>query len=62
MFISIDRIKDNAAQYNVSIYHELSRVMVHGLLHLCGYPDGTDAEKKIMRKKENTYLNKIELF
>lgn len=62
IFISIDRVEDNAAHYQVSFNRELLRVMVHGLLHLCGYPDATDEEKLKMRAKENTYLNKLELF
>jgi probable rRNA maturation factor len=59
MFISIDRVADNAKEYNVDFYHELQRVMVHGLLHLIGYGDKTEAETTIMRSKEDTY---IELF
>ena len=57
IYISIDRIKDNAAQYGVSISDELHRVMAHGLLHLCGYGDKTDLEKSTMRKQEDECLN-----
>ena len=56
IYISIDRIKDNAAQYGVSVFDELHRVMVHGLLHLCGYGDKTDREKSTMRKQEDECL------
>lgn len=56
IFISIDRIKDNAVTYKVDVDTELRRVMVHGLLHLLGYGDKTDAEIQLMRTKENDYL------
>lgn len=56
IFISIDRIKDNAQTYNVPANTELHRVMVHGLLHLLGYGDKTNAETQLMRAKENEYL------
>ncbi len=52
IFISIDRVKDNAQKFDVSFQQELLRVMIHGVLHLCGYGDKTDEEKKIMREKE----------
>ncbi|MBK8054396.1 MAG: rRNA maturation RNase YbeY [Saprospiraceae bacterium] len=57
MFISLDRVKENAAQYNISFDEELRRVMVHGLLHLIGYTDGSEAEKNEMTAKENQYLS-----
>ncbi|MEO1263616.1 MAG: rRNA maturation RNase YbeY [Bacteroidota bacterium] len=56
IFISVDRIKENAEKYNVSFAKELYRVMAHGVLHLCGYGDKTSDEKKEMRKKENEAL------
>src|SRR5690554_1067110 len=56
LLISIDRVSENAIQYNVSRETELNRVLVHGLLHLCGYGDETEKEIKIMRKKEDSYL------
>ena len=56
IFISIDRIKDNAVTYKVDTDTELHRVMVHGLLHLLGYKDKTAAESQLMRTKENDYL------
>lgn len=56
LLISIDRVNDNAKTYNVSRETELNRVLVHGLLHLCGYGDKTGKEIEIMRKKEDYYL------
>lgn len=59
IFISIDRIRDNAKTYGVKTNEELHRVMVHGLLHLCGYGDKTSSQEKIMRAKEDFYLKKM---
>ena len=59
IFISIDRIKENAEKYKVPFLKELTRVMVHGVLHLCGYGDKTSDEKKKMREKENAALEQI---
>ncbi len=59
VFISIERIKKNAITYNVTVADELHRVMVHGLLHLCGYKDKTAKSKKVMTEKEDFYLKKI---
>ncbi len=56
IFISIDRVRENAGTFEVSDSYELNRVLVHGILHLCGYPDKTDEEAKLMRSKENHYL------
>jgi len=56
IFISIERIKENAATYNVALEHELHRVMVHGTLHLLGYGDKSTEEKLLMTKKENESL------
>jgi probable rRNA maturation factor len=57
MFISTERVADNAQQLNVPFAQELRRVMVHGLLHLAGYGDKTPAEISMMRAKEEHYLN-----
>ena len=57
IFISIDRIKENAREFNVSFEEELLRVMSHGLLHMCGYSDKSEKEKIIMRKKENEAIS-----
>lgn len=59
LFISKDRVLDNSIQNNVSFMSELQRVIVHGVLHLCGYKDKTDEESKIMRQKEDYYLSNI---
>ncbi|PQJ31494.1 rRNA maturation RNase YbeY [Nonlabens arenilitoris] len=59
IYISVDRVKDNAKDFNVTFNDELLRVMVHGLLHLCGYGDKSDFEKSYMRSKEN---EKIKMF
>ncbi|WP_299453431.1 rRNA maturation RNase YbeY [uncultured Microscilla sp.] len=56
IFISIDRIRENAATYNASFDVELHRVMAHGLLHLLGFGDKTDDEKLIMRTQEDKAL------
>ena len=57
LFISIDRVKDNAKSFNSSIENELHRVMIHGILHLCGYKDKTPEDQNVMSAKEDFYLN-----
>ncbi len=57
IFISIDRVRENATIYNISFEEELHRVMIHGILHLCGYTDREKEEKDIMRNKEDYYLS-----
>jgi|AntRauTorckE5430_2_1112549.scaffolds.fasta_scaffold03166_3 rRNA maturation RNase YbeY len=59
IFISIDRIKENAAEFNVPFDAELHRVMVHGTLHLLGYGDKMTEEKAQMTEKENFYLAQL---
>lgn len=59
LFISIDRVRENASDFNVSFVHELHRVIIHGVLHLCGYKDKCDEEEKLMRSKENYALSLI---
>jgi len=59
IFISIDRVGENALDRSLSFDEELHRVMVHGLLHLLGYADKTEQEKVEMRSKENYYLDQI---
>jgi len=56
IYISIDRIRENADKYGVSFQDELRRVIFHGVLHLCGYKDKTKKEKELMRSKEDHYL------
>ena len=57
LFISIDRIVDNAAFLKEDYSKELKRVCVHGVLHLCGYKDKTEKDSGIMRLKEEHYLS-----
>lgn len=57
VYISVERVKDNAKQLGISFYKELHRVMFHGALHLCGYGDKTAKEEKKMREMENKYLD-----
>lgn len=56
LYISTDRVRDNARTFGKSITNELHRVIFHGLLHLCGYTDKTLADQKGMRAKEDKYL------
>lgn len=53
IFLSVDRVTENAQTFEVSFEEELYRVLIHGVLHLCGYLDKTDEQKKLMREKEN---------
>lgn len=57
IFVSIERIKDNANDFKTSFEHEFRRVIVHGVLHLCGYYDKTDEDEKQMRAKEDHYIS-----
>ena len=57
LFISVDRVKDNAILFNENFNVELFRVIIHGVLHLCGFNDKTIDEQKEMRSKENYYLS-----
>ena len=57
MFISMDRVIENASNFECKIEDEFLRVMIHGLLHLIGYADGDEEQKKMMRIMENEYLN-----
>lgn len=59
LYISLDRVKENADDYNVSYDEELKRVMVHGLLHLLGYGDKTEEDIRLMREKEDYYISKF---
>lgn len=58
IFISVDRIQENAAKFAVSERDELHRVIIHGTLHLCGYYDKKKEDKERMTAKENEYLGK----
>jgi probable rRNA maturation factor len=57
IFISIDRVRENSAKFNVNERDELHRVMIHGTLHLLGYPDKGAKAKKLMTCKEDYYLS-----
>ena len=59
VFISVERVRENASDFNVSFYEEILRVMVHGVLHYCGYKDKRESDEIRMREKEN---EKIKLF
>ncbi|MXN92650.1 rRNA maturation RNase YbeY [Flavobacterium sp. Sd200] len=59
IFISIERVKENAADFRVAFEEELKRVMCHGILHYCGYKDKTQEDEQLMRAKEE---EKIALF
>lgn len=59
IFISVERVNDNAKDFKVSFEDELHRVIIHGVLHYCGYKDKTDNDAKLMREKENHYLSQL---
>ena len=56
IYVSIDRVKENAETFHTDFETELRRVLVHGLLHLVGYADASEEQKSLMRAKENQYL------
>ena len=57
IYISVDRVADNAKKYSQTFEDEIHRVIIHGVLHLCGYRDKLAEDKQIMRDKENHYLS-----
>jgi rRNA maturation RNase YbeY len=59
LFISIDRVNENSTEFKVPFLNELHRVLVHGVLHLCGYGDKSPDEETLMRSKEDFYLLSI---
>lgn len=59
IMISIDRVGDNAEKFNLLFQDELNRVLIHGILHLCGYKDKSKTDATLMRKKENWALKKF---
>lgn len=59
IFISVERVEENAKEFKVSFDNELYRVIIHGILHYMKYKDKTEEEKELMRKKENEYLKLI---
>jgi rRNA maturation RNase YbeY len=52
IFVSVERVKENASDYNVTFQEEIKRVLVHGILHYCGYKDKNESDELIMRSKE----------
>lgn len=61
IYISIERINDNAQKFKVSFENELLRVMIHGVLHFMGYKDKSPEEQQQMRQKENEAISKFSL-
>jgi probable rRNA maturation factor len=59
IFISIDRVKENASKFHITFAEELARVMIHGVLHLIGFNDKTEDEKQKMRLQEDNSLEKL---
>tara|TARA_B110000305_G_scaffold176791_1_gene195710 strand:+ start:671 stop:1099 length:429 start_codon:yes stop_codon:yes gene_type:complete len=59
VYISIERVKENSKTYKTSFNEEMFRVIIHGVLHLCGFDDKTKEEKSLMRSKENDFLSSI---
>jgi probable rRNA maturation factor len=62
VYISIDRVKDNALSLKIPYSNELHRVLFHAALHLCGYDDKTKSESRLMRNREDEYLQKFKRF
>lgn len=60
LFISIDTVAENAKKFGVEFTNELNRVIIHGVLHLCGYKDKSPKDAAMMRSKENFYIAKRE--
>ncbi len=59
IFISVERVAENALDYKVPFLEELHRVIIHGVLHYCGYKDKTKSDTVLMREKENFYLKRF---
>ncbi len=59
IYISIERVLENSVHFKTKFEDELHRVMIHGILHFCGYKDKSDNEEKLMRKKEDESLQKL---
>lgn len=60
IYISVERVRDNAKDFKVSFENELSRVLIHGILHYCGYKDTSEDEEAEMRSKENYYIVQLD--
>ena len=61
IYISLETVKENSLNYKVSLKSEMSRVIIHGILHLVGYDDKSDRQKALMRRMETEWLSLIEL-
>lgn len=59
IFVSVERVRENASDFNVTFHEEIKRVLVHGVLHYCGYKDKSESDEQIMRKKED---EKMQMF
>ena len=59
IFISVDRVRENAETFGTDMVHELHRVMIHGVLHLLGYKDKSKTDKAVMTSKEDLYLSRV---
>jgi rRNA maturation RNase YbeY len=59
IFVSVERVRENATDFNVTFLEEIKRVLVHGILHYCGYKDKSESDELIMRKKED---EKMQMF
>lgn len=57
IFVSIDRVKENATDFNTTFVEELKRVIIHGILHYCGYKDKSNEDEALMRSKEDEKTN-----
>ena len=60
IFISVERVKENAGKFEVPFNKELQRVIIHGILHYCGYKDKEEEDKAIMRSKEDHYISLLD--
>ncbi|MCB0453122.1 MAG: rRNA maturation RNase YbeY [Aequorivita sp.] len=61
IYISVERVAENAIYYKTDFKDELHRVMIHGVLHFCGYKDKSDSEERIMRQKEEESLRRLSI-
>lgn len=59
IYISVDRAREQALEYKVTLHNEVCRLAIHGALHLAGYDDGTESEREAMRVLEDTYLTLV---
>lgn len=59
IYISVERVRENAEEFGVDFDNELQRVMIHGILHYCGYQDKTEAQIREMRSKEDFYIQQL---